>query len=47
MAGDAGMLMAQREECRDWPLTVEPAAEEFGGQQEFGEGASEGEVLHA
>ena len=36
-------LVAQRQECRDWAFTVEPAAKEFGGQQVLGEGASEGE----
>ena len=43
MAGDAGRLVAERQECRDWPIPAEPAAEEFGGEQELGEGASEGE----
>ncbi len=43
MAGDAGRAVAQRQECRDWPIPAEPAAEGFGGQQELGEGASEGE----
>ena len=35
--------VAQRQECRDWHVPAEPAAEEFGGQQELGKGASEGE----
>jgi len=39
----AGRAVAQRQECRDWPIPAEPAAEEFGGQQELGERASEGE----
>lgn len=43
MAGDAGRAVAQRQECRDWPVPAEPVAEELGGQQELGEGASEGE----
>ena len=47
MAGDAGTLVAQRQECRDWAFPVEPAAKEFGCQQELGEGASEGEACEA
>ena len=43
MAGDAGRLVAQRQECRDWPIPAEPLAEEFRCEQELGEGASEGE----
>jgi len=33
MAGDAGRLVAQRQECRDWAFTAEPASEELGGEQ--------------
>ena len=46
MAGDAGRLVAQRQECRDWPIPAEPAAEEFGGQQELGE-ACEGNAVRS
>ncbi len=35
--------VAERQECRDWPIPAEPAAEESRCQQEVGEGASEGE----
>ncbi len=43
MVGDAGRLVAERQERRYRAFTAEPAAEEFGGQQELGEEASEGE----
>lgn len=43
MAGDAGRLVAQRQECRDWPVPAEPAAEEFGGEQELSEKAEAGD----
>jgi hypothetical protein len=43
MVGDAGRLVAERQECREWPVPAEPAAKEFGGEQELGEWASEGE----
>lgn len=33
MAGGAGRIVAQRQECRDWPFPVESAAEEFRGEQ--------------
>jgi hypothetical protein len=36
-------VVAVRQECRDWPITTEPAAEEFRCQQEIGEGDCEGE----
>ena len=35
--------VAQRQECRDWAFTAEPAAEEFGGEQEFEQEAEAGE----
>jgi hypothetical protein len=37
--GDAGRLVAQRQERRGWAFTAEPAAERFGGEQEPSEGA--------
>ena len=37
MAGDAGRLVVERQERRDWPIPAEPLAEEFGGQQELGD----------
>ena len=43
MVGDAGRLVAERQERRYRAFTAEPVAEEFGGQQELGEEASEGE----
>ncbi len=43
MADDAGRLVAQRQECRDWPVPAESAAEGFCCEQELGEEASEGD----
>ena len=39
MVGDAGRLVAERQERRYQAFTAEPVAEEFGGQQELGEEA--------
>lgn len=39
MVGGAGRLVAQRQECRDWPIPAEPAAEELGCEQELDEEA--------
>jgi len=44
MAGDAGRLVAERQDCRDWAIMAEPLAEEFGCQQELAEEASENEA---
>jgi len=40
MAGDTGRLVAQRQECRDWAFTAEPAAEEFGGNKSLAKGSA-------
>lgn len=47
MAGDAGRLVAQLHERRDCPVPAEPAAEEFGGQQELGDEAKAAAVRSA
>lgn len=41
--GEERSAVAQRQECRDWAFTAEPAAKELSCQQELGEVASEGE----
>ncbi len=43
MAGDAGRLVVERQEFRNWPIPAEPATEELRCQQELGKGTSEGE----
>jgi len=42
MKGNAGRLVAERQECREWSIPSQPAANEFGSQQEVGAWASEG-----
>jgi len=41
--GEERRAVAERQECRGRHIPAEPAAEGFCGQQELGEGASEGE----
>ena len=43
MVDDSGRLVAERQECRNWPIPAQPAAEEPCCKEEIGEEAREGE----